>query len=435
MKKRFILYGFQFSIYIFIIYSAVFLYFSLNNLNLSFYSTFNYVMLKKTNFVLILLFSFFFSYLSGILESKSETTHSFLRAYFLLNLKFILVTSMVSFIEFFLFFNDKVGRFIYIYIIILFSIYSFFFLVLTRVKKPMNIVVIDKSIYKILKNKFQDLLVLYNWITYEDYSSNVEKFKDMSFLFIYYQNFNGYKNENNLVKQKIEGVKFLNLVNFLETELERIPVEFLNSNWIINEFKNVSIPYLKIVRLLNISFSVILLAIFFPIGLLFSVINKLIYGGTIFYKQERVGKGGIIFNLIKFRTMVSDAEKNGPQFTSENDSRITSIGRIMRKLRLDETPQLFNVLRGEMNLIGPRPEREVFIKNLEKDLPYYKLRQFIKPGITGWAQVKYSYASENIIEQKYKFEFDLFYIKNRSIFLDILILIKTIKSIFNLKGK
>jgi|TARA_B110000196_G_C21100444_1_gene642332 lipopolysaccharide/colanic/teichoic acid biosynthesis glycosyltransferase len=151
-------------------------------------------------------------------------------------------------------------------------------------------------------------------------------------------------------------------------------------------------------------------------------------GGPIFYRQVRTGENGKQFTVIKFRTMGLDAEVDGAQFAQENDPRITSLVKMLRKFRIDEIPQLWNVLKGEMSFIGPRPERPEFIQMLKQDIPYYDLRHIIKPGITGWAQVKYGYgdSTEDAAE---KLQYDLFYIKNYSLILDISILVRSIKVI------
>ena len=155
--------------------------------------------------------------------------------------------------------------------------------------------------------------------------------------------------------------------------------------------------------------------------------------GNIFYTQERDGIYGQKFNLIKLRTMKKDAEKKGAQWSIKNDKRITRIGCVLRKTRIDELPQLISVVKGEMNLIGPRPERRFFNQALEKEIPFYNLRHEVRPGISGWAQVNYSYGSSTE-DSKMKLSYDLYYIKNFSNFLDLLILFKTIRLVLNARG-
>ena len=169
------------------------------------------------------------------------------------------------------------------------------------------------------------------------------------------------------------------------------------------------------------------------IGAIISILIVIDSGFPIFFIQERVGYKGKTFRLIKFRTMVKDAESNGPAFANNNDNRITRVGKIIRKLRLDELPQLINVLRGDMSLIGPRPEQIPFVQEFEKEIPYYSLRHNIRPGLTGWAQIHSGYAA-NIDQTKEKLEYDLYYLFNQSIFLDLIIIFKTIRIVLTGHG-
>lgn len=150
--------------------------------------------------------------------------------------------------------------------------------------------------------------------------------------------------------------------------------------------------------------------------------------GPLFYKQERVGKNRKSFQIYKFRTMVKNAEVDGAQFATKNDSRITAFGKFLRKSRLDEFPQFYNILKGEMSIIGPRPERPVFVKQLSEKIPFYETRHVVKPGLTGWAQVKTKYG-ESELDSLRKLQYDLYYIKHRSLFLDLRIIVKTLSTI------
>jgi len=164
------------------------------------------------------------------------------------------------------------------------------------------------------------------------------------------------------------------------------------------------------------------------------MIMKLIFGyGKLFYKQSRVGLDGKTFDIFKFRTMISNAESGVPVWTKKDDPRITKVGRMLRKTHLDELPQILNILKGDMSLIGPRPERPEFVKRFEKQLPNYHLRHNIKPGITGWAQVNQMY-SAGVESTKIKLEYDLYYLNHRNLKLDLHILFKTIKVMVSLKG-
>jgi sugar transferase (PEP-CTERM system associated) len=160
---------------------------------------------------------------------------------------------------------------------------------------------------------------------------------------------------------------------------------------------------------------------------------KLSSRGPVFFRQKRVGMGGRIFEVVKFRTMFTDAEADGAKWATKNDPRVTKVGMFLRKTRIDEIPQLWNVLRGDMGFVGPRPERPEFVNWLTEELPFYYLRTLIRPGLTGWAQVRYSYGA-TLAETKEKLEYDLYYIKHMSLGLDLLIMFETIKTILRRRG-
>jgi exopolysaccharide biosynthesis polyprenyl glycosylphosphotransferase len=161
---------------------------------------------------------------------------------------------------------------------------------------------------------------------------------------------------------------------------------------------------------------------------------KLESRGPVFYRQERVGANGKTFKVTKFRSMRTDAEKDGkPVWAAAQDSRVTRIGAIIRRTRIDELPQLFNVLKGEMSLVGPRPERPYFVEQLKQEIPYYSVRHSIKPGVTGWAQVKYQYGS-TVEDSAEKLQYDLYYVKNHSLFLDFVVLFETVGVVLTGKG-
>ena len=170
-----------------------------------------------------------------------------------------------------------------------------------------------------------------------------------------------------------------------------------------------------------------------PVVLLTAILIKLDSRGPVFYKQERIGKNGRPFVLVKFRSMRVDAEKEGPVWATKGDDRTTRVGRIIRKIRVDEIPQFWNILRGEMSFVGPRPERPHFVAQLAQEIPYYEQRHLIAPGLTGWAQIKYPYGA-SVEDARQKLQYDLFYIKNHSLFLDAIILFETIKIILFGRG-
>ena len=186
-------------------------------------------------------------------------------------------------------------------------------------------------------------------------------------------------------------------------------------------------------RIIDISVSIFTLTVLLPLLLLVSLIIKLTSKGSIFYTQERVGRNGILFTMYKFRSMYQNSEEYGPEWSGEADPRITWIGRIIRKIYIDELPQMINVLKNEMSLVGPRPERPHFVEILKKEIPYYYKRLNIKPGITGWAQIKHKYDS-SLDDVKEKLQYDFYYIENMSLKLDLKIIINTILVIVFMKG-
>lgn len=190
----------------------------------------------------------------------------------------------------------------------------------------------------------------------------------------------------------------------------------------------------KLKRLMDIVLSLIMLIVTSPVTILAAIAIKLESEGPVFYKQERMGMNGKIFKIIKFRTMIKDAEKHtGPVWSKKDDPRITKVGRILRKIRLDEIPQAINILKGDMSFVGPRPERPYFVEKLSKEIPLYKRRLKVRPGLTGWAQVKHKY-DETIDDVKIKLRYDLFYIENMSLRLDFKIILRTIFVVLFGKG-
>jgi exopolysaccharide biosynthesis polyprenyl glycosylphosphotransferase len=231
------------------------------------------------------------------------------------------------------------------------------------------------------------------------------------------------------------GIRVQDAGELYESVTGKVPVESVRSNGLA--FGAALIPTATercIHRAASFLAAVVLTILLAPIGLLVAIAVKLESEGPVFYTQERVGLSGRTFRVIKFRSMRKDAESaSGPVWATTQDSRVTRVGAILRKARLDELPQVINVLRGEMCLVGPRPERPHFVRMLEEQITYYDLRHCIPPGITGWAQVCANYGS-NVEESRTKLEYDLFYVKNASLLFDLLILFKTIKIVLCGRG-
>ncbi|MFH0854057.1 MAG: sugar transferase [bacterium] len=231
------------------------------------------------------------------------------------------------------------------------------------------------------------------------------------------------------------GVNFISFSNFYEKLFSLVPVDAIDQTWFIENLTEGSKKTYDILkRIFDVMASIILIIISIPIIPFIIIVIKLNDGGAIFFKQIRTGKNGKSFLAIKFRSMIIGSEKNGAEWSPENDPRITSIGKFLRKTRLDEIPQLFNVLRGEMSLVGPRPERPEFVEILEKDILFYPQRLLVKPGLTGWAQVNLPYGASKEYTML-KLKYDLYYIKHRSIALDFKIILKTIAIVFEFKGR
>lgn len=240
-----------------------------------------------------------------------------------------------------------------------------------------------------------------------------------------------------LLNCKVKNIHVQEGFSFYEKIKRKIIIsEFLQPSWFVYEegfFQNSIHRSFK--RMLGIFVSIVLLAIFSPILLLVAICIKLDSPGPVFFQQERVGHQNKVFNLIKFRSMREDAEAlNGPMFAQKADVRVTRVGKIIRKIRLDEVPQFINIFKGDMDLVGPRPERPVFVKQLEEQVPYYNLRHSVRPGLTGWAQVNYSYG-ESFKDSKEKLHYDLYYTKHLSWHLDLLIIFLTIKEVLFVKGR
>jgi sugar transferase (PEP-CTERM system associated) len=231
-----------------------------------------------------------------------------------------------------------------------------------------------------------------------------------------------------LLRIKTTGVHVNEFSTFLERETGRVDLDTVNPSWLIfsDGFSSGRMVSSAIKRLFDIAVSLVLLVLTAPLIVLFATLVKLDSKGPAFFRQVRVGLYGQTFSLIKLRSMRIDAEAGGAQWASKEDPRVTRIGRIIRKLRIDELPQAWTVLKGEMSFVGPRPERPEFVDDLEDKLPFYAERHMVKPGITGWAQINYPYGA-SIEDSRHKLEYDLYYAKNYTPFLDLLILLQTLR--------
>lgn len=243
-----------------------------------------------------------------------------------------------------------------------------------------------------------------------------------------------------LFDARLNGVQVTDLLDFLERETGQVAVDLMYPSWVIysNGFETQKVFRKVADYWLNFFLAMFVLFFTWPVMIITAIIiyidDGFRTGASVFYKQERVGKNGKCFNILKFRSMRPDAEKDGAKWASKNDNRVTTIGAFIRKYRIDELPQLLNVVHGDMSFIGPRPERPEFVKQLEDEVPYYAQRHNVKPGLAGWAQLNYPYGA-SVKDSLEKLKFDLYYVKHQSLLLDILILVRTVEVVLFGKGR
>ena len=238
-----------------------------------------------------------------------------------------------------------------------------------------------------------------------------------------------------LLDCRVTGVSINDVTTHYERLLGQIRLDALRAGWLIfgEGFRQGRVRSAT-KRLFDIVFATILLVLVSPIMILAAILIVLEDGFPILYRQERVGLNGRLFNVIKFRSMRRDAEADGkPRWAAANDDRVTNMGRLFRRLRIDELPQLFSVLRGDMSMVGPRPERAFFVDQLTEKIPFYALRHSVKPGVTGWAQVRYHYGASTE-DAAQKLQYDLYYVKNHSLFLDLVVVFETVSVVLGGKG-
>jgi sugar transferase (PEP-CTERM system associated) len=238
-----------------------------------------------------------------------------------------------------------------------------------------------------------------------------------------------------LLDCKISGIRVSDISTHFERQHGQIRLDYVNAGWLVfGDGFNQGFLRTAIKRLFDILCAITLLLLTLPLMLVTMFMIVMDSRGPVFYRQERVGLNGRTFNVLKFRSMRCDAEQDGrPRWAGAADDRVTRVGRLIRMTRIDELPQLCNVLKGEMSMVGPRPERPFFVDSLTNDVPYYAVRHSIKPGVTGWAQVRYQYGS-SVDDAKQKLQYDLYYVKNHTLFLDLLIMFETVSVVLTGKG-
>jgi sugar transferase (PEP-CTERM system associated) len=238
-----------------------------------------------------------------------------------------------------------------------------------------------------------------------------------------------------LLDCKVSGTKVYDLNTHFEKTLGQLRIDYLSASWLIfGDGFNQGAWRTAVKRVFDIFCAALLIVFSSPLMVMAAIAIKMESPGPTLYRQERVGQNGRTFSIAKFRSMYTDAEKNGlPQWAQANDKRVTRVGHFIRRMRIDELPQLFNVLKGEMSLVGPRPERPYFVEQLTQEIPYYALRHSVKPGVTGWAQVRYPYGA-TVQDSQEKLQYDLYYIKNHTLFLDLVVLMETVGVVLTGKG-
>lgn len=241
---------------------------------------------------------------------------------------------------------------------------------------------------------------------------------------------------DDLLECKMEGVKIIDGASFYERESRKVALEMITRGWLVfSDGFTVSSVYGVGKRSLDLLAAVTLLIVSLPFMVFTAIAIKIEDGwkAPVLYSQERVGLNNSVFKVHKFRSMITDAEKNGAVWATKNDARVTKVGAFIRKVRIDELPQIFNVLNGSMAFVGPRPERPVFVEQLSEKIPFYSERHRVKPGLTGWAQLCFAYA-DNEEDTREKLRYDLYYIKNQSLLLDLLVIIQTVEVVLFKKG-
>jgi sugar transferase (PEP-CTERM system associated) len=280
-------------------------------------------------------------------------------------------------------------------------------------------------------DKFKDISIYEGLVRVNDIAID----KDIKNIIVAFDEKRGVFPYQQLLESKIRGINIIDGVSFYERITGKLLVEQINPSWFIfsDGFQKSNLARM-IKRIIGLVMSSVMLILLLPLLLFIAIIIKIDSTGPALFSQERVGENGEPFKLHKFRSMRTDAEAaTGPVWAQEDDPRVTRVGRLIRKLRIDELPQLWNVFKGEMSFVGPRPERKFFVDDLKKKIPYYNERFSVKPGVTGWAQIKYSYgATEKDALEKLKY--DLYYIKNMSIAFDLLVIFQTVKTVLLGKG-
>lgn len=434
MTKRLLFHFLNFAAMCAAVMVAVGVYFKLSyvSLNYAMGKAYDLVAGRWDQFTLIVVITYLLGYLSGLIKYTMEDRYFRMPAYFKEIFKLFLIVVFAVFVEFLIYYEStRIGRSIYVYFFILYSLYYLVYFWARCRRGPrlllwMNSLAPGEVLDRYLATA-GEFRVIETDGEREDAGLNA--------YVIYKGGDIDEKTSEGLIKSKLAGYTVMDLVELIEKETGRIPLDYVNIHWFLEKFDVVDRNYFRSNRMFSMVLSIVFLILLFPLGMLAALVHRLFSRGPLFFTQERVGLHGKHFKLIKFRTMVANAEEEGARFAEKNDGRITRLGKLMRRFRIDEIPQFVNVLKGDMSIVGPRPERRVFVDSLSKDIPYYRLRLLVPPGLTGWAQINGAYAGSDVGDHKTKLEYDLYYIKNRSIFMEMLILLRTVGTILRARGE
>jgi lipopolysaccharide/colanic/teichoic acid biosynthesis glycosyltransferase len=304
--------------------------------------------------------------------------------------------------------------------------------VFIRQLSPTRVALIESPIASEIKNHLDLHPALgYQAFLYQNLEEFKEKFiADKIKLFVFESK---KENEELILELAQNGISLALMSNFYEEIFGRVKLDLINDEWFVNYFGFENWSYLFLKRLFDFLFALMLLTLTSPLALLVALAIKLTSPGPIFYRSLRLGQNLKPFQVYKFRTMIKEADKIGPALTLDNDKRITPLGRWLRKLHLDEWPQLINILAGELSVIGPRPVEVKLAETFNEKIKYYRLRHLVRPGVTGWAQLNYRY-SASLEDEIKKLEYDLYYLKYRGFVLDFTIFIKSWRIPFDIKS-
>jgi len=364
------------------------------------------------------------------IKSSDLINRSFLFFLFASSLAGLSLISVIWILEY-----EFVGRLTVFKTALSTGLFSFIFISLqnwyTRKNKPLCLLMVSKSLKINISNQLKRVGISYDWVDYKDEKDGptLHEFCVIKGVGLLVVECDSELSGVDVIRLLSDGVRIINLREFCEINFEKIPPSLVNHSWLIGLDLRLRDPLLhKIKRMFDIVFGISGFLLSLPILIFFIFLIAVGSGFPVFYSQTRSGFLGREYVLYKLRTMRRDAEKDGAKWACNMDSRITTLGKFLRKWRIDEIPQFWNVIKGEMSIVGPRPERPEFQQTLMQQIPHWNCRYLVKPGLTGWAQIRFRYASDMKSSEE-KLSYDLYYIKNASILMDIQIILSTLRTI------